>query len=297
MLAWCDAANRVSRLAGRGRVRFFRRMHVSGLFIYPVKSLRGIALEEAAFDALGLVGDRRFLVIDENNEMLTQRAHPQMATVATALSADTLTLSAEGAGSIAISRASDPSAPLRVTSVWGSNPLKTEDCGEAPAEWLSSVLGVRCRLVRIGREFVRPVKKFAVPGDVVSFADGYPFLVANEASLADLNARIVERGGETVPMDRFRPNIVIADAEAFAEDHWPRIDIDGVVLRSGGPCSRCIMTTQDQRSGERRGPEPLRTLATFRRDAEEPTAVNFAQNFIPETKSGMLRVGASVQVK
>lgn len=266
-------------------------MHISALFIYPVKSLRGFARDEATFDALGFEGDRRFLVVDAQDQMLTQRTHPRMALISTALSADTLTLSADGAGSVAVARASDPTATLRITEVWGSGPLKTEDCGGAPAAWLSAVLGLRCRLVRIGREFVRPVGKFGVPGDVVSFADGYPFLVANEASLTELNTRITASGGEPVPMDRFRPNVVITGAEPFAEDHWARLQIGDIVLRSGGPCSRCIMTTQDQRTGERRGPEPLRTLATFRRDAEQPTAVNFAQNFIPETNSGILRVG------
>jgi hypothetical protein len=150
--------------------------------------------------------------------------------------------------------------------------------------------------VRIGPACVRPVQKAAAePGDLVSFADAAPLLVTNTGSLADLNDRILEAGGEAVPMDRFRPNIVVAGAEPFAEDQWKRIRIGGVVLRSAGPCARCIVTTTDQETGIR-GHEPLRTLATFRRNSQDPTYVNFGQNLVNESKVGILRVGDSVEI-
>jgi len=269
-------------------------MRVTGLFIYPVKSLRGLAVSAAAIDDLGFVGDRRFLVADETGKFLTQRTHPRMALIATALDATHLTLSADGAGAIRIALATDPGAPRRAVSVWKSEGLQAEDCGEEPAAWLSAHLAQPVRLVRIGPDFLRPVKPSkARPGDVVSFADAYPFLVIAQASLDHLNDRLAEKGEEPVPMNRFRPNLVIDGCAAHAEDTWPRLGINGVVFRAGGPCARCIMTTTDQFSGVR-GKEPLRTLATYRRDATEPSDVNFGQNLIHETKRGTVRLGDEV---
>ena len=271
-------------------------MHLSGLFLYPVKSLGGCSVTTADVDDLGLVGDRRFLVVDDTGRFLTQRTLPRMALVATALAADTLTLSAAGAGSVTVRRAPDPAAPVRSVSIWKSEGLLAEDCGDDAAVWLSDFLATRCRLVRIGPAFVRPVLKPAArPGDRVTFADAVPFLVISEASLADVNDRLVAQGGEPVPMNRFRPNLVISGCAAFAEDTWPRLRIGGVIFRAGGPCARCIVTTTDQLTADR-GQEPLRTLATYRRDAGDPTDVNFGQNLIHETKSGTVCVGDAVEL-
>jgi hypothetical protein len=151
-------------------------------------------------------------------------------------------------------------------------------------------------MVRIGAAFVRPVKPGPrLPGDRVSFADAYPLLVTTEASLRELNRRISEALGDPVPMNRFRPNLVLSGSEAFAEDTWKRIRIGNVVFRSAGPCARCIMTTTDQTTGQR-GHEPLKTLAAFRRDPREPSQVNFGQNLVNETKEGVLTVGDAVEV-
>lgn len=272
-------------------------MHVSGLFLYPVKSLRGFAVPAVEIDELGFAGDRRLLVIDEAGKFLTQRQITRMALVSTRLANGTLTLSAADAGSVSIPTASDPAAPLHTVAVWKSEGMQAEDCGPAVAAWLSDVLRLKCRLVRIGEKFRRPVlKKAAQPGDAFSFADGSPILVTSEASLADLNDHIIENAGEPVPMDRFRPNLVITGCPAFAEDHWPRIRIGDAVLRAAGKSDRCIMTTTDQLTGVR-GKEPLRTMATYRRDpALDPTAVWFGANFINESKRGTVRVGAKVEV-
>jgi uncharacterized protein YcbX len=288
-------------------------MHVSALFIYPVKSLRGLAVSSAEVDALGLVGDRRVLIVDDSGQFLTQRTLPRMALIATALNADTLTLSADGHGSISVplkSSAAAPAAEIAV-SVWRHKNLLAEDGGAESAAWLSSFLGLACRLVRIGDNFRRPVLQkrayFAAPpdaptiegrivtSDLFHFADGYPFLVIGAASLADLNDRLAARGEEPVPMNRFRPNLVIAGSAPFAEDTWPRLRIGDIAFRAAGPCGRCIVTTTDQFTAER-GKEPLRTLATYRRDALDPTDVNFGQNLLHETKSGTLRVGDPVTV-
>lgn len=272
-------------------------MHLSGLYLYPVKSLRGLRLESATIDALGLAGDRRFLVVDPDGKFITQRTCPRMARIATALSTDALTLSAEGHGTVSVGRASDPSAPLLPVNVWSSHGLQAEDCGPEAAAWLAAFLATPCRLVRAGAAFDRPVAKpgKARPGDRVGFADAYPLLGLGEASVADLNDRLAALGEDPVPLDRFRPNLVFAGAAPFAEDTWPRFRVGSVVFRAGGPCARCIMTTTDQLTGER-GREPLRTLATYRRDAADPTAVNFGQNLFIESAAGPLRLGDPVEL-
>lgn len=269
-------------------------MRVTGLFLYPVKSLRGHAVPAVELDALGLVGDRRFLVVDTTGKFMTQRTTPRMACIDALLSTGTLTLSADGAGNVSVPTVSDPRAPLRTVSVWKSEGLQAEDCGTTASAWLSDFLGLTCHLVRIGGKFFRPIlKPSARPGDAVTFADGYPLLAVSEASLMNLNDRILENQGEPVPMNRFRPNIVVDDCTAFAEDAWTRIQIGDAVFRNGGPCARCPITTTDQLTGER-GKEPLKTLATFRRDKIDPTNVNFGINLIQETKQGALRVGDPV---
>ncbi len=269
---------------------------VTGLFIYPVKSLRGYAVPMAEFDALGFVGDRRFLVVDVTGKFLTQRTTPLMARVDARLSADTLTLSATGAGQVSVLRTPDPHAPLHTVAVWKSAGLLAEDCGNEAASWLSDFLGLKCRLLRIGEKFSRPVlKSSARPGDVFTFADACPFLVISEASLARLNDRIVGHDGEPVPMNRFRPNIVVGGCDAFAEDTWTNLRIGDAAFRSAGRSVRCLITTTDQSTGER-GNEPLKTLATFRRDPADPTAVVFGVNLIHETKGGTLRVGDKVEL-
>ncbi|MBC7369022.1 MAG: MOSC domain-containing protein, partial [Undibacterium sp.] len=239
---------------------------------------------------------------------LTQRTFPRMALIATALDATHLTLSASAAPMLQIARASDPTAPLRNVSVWKSENLLAEDCGGAVAIFLSNFLATPCRLVRIGPAFIRPLPPQKLPPSlgshlsaphsarIVTFADAYPLLIIGESTLADLNDRLVTRGSDALPMDRFRPNLVIAGAPAFAEDTWPRLRIGTATFRAGGPCARCIMTTTDQITGARDGPEPLRTLATYRRDLTDPTDVNFGQNLLHETKFGSLHVGDPVEL-
>jgi len=274
-------------------------MHVAALHLYPVKSLRGISVPQITADKFGLQGDRRFLVVDaQNRRFLTQRILPQMARVATALTETALSLHAEDGRSVQLPL-QGPSGPGTDVTIWNDS-VTAEDCGTEAAEFLTRTLGHSCRLVRIGPHFRRPVRSQVGDSSTqkqspheVGFADAYPILVASESSLADLNDRLVARGEDPVPMDRFRPNIVIADCPAFAEDTWPRFQIGDLVLRSAGPCSRCPVVTTDQATGLR-GKEPLTTLAQYRRDANEPTKVNFGQNVLNESKSGTCRRGDSV---
>lgn len=271
---------------------------VAGLHLYPVKGCRGLSVETAEFDALGLAGDRRFMVVDAAGRFLSQRSHPALALVGTALDAAHLTLTAAGRAPLRVPRAPDPAAPLRTVEVWSSQGLQAEDCGDDAAAWIGTVLGgAAARLVRIGPAFLRPVKPAkARPGDVVSFADAYPLLVIGTASLADLNDRLIARGETPVPMNRFRPSLVVEGCAPYAEDGWARFRIGAAVFRAAGACVRCIVTTTDQETARREGPEPLRTLATYRRDPVEGTGVIFGQNVIHETKTGRLRVGDAVEV-
>ncbi len=278
-------------------------MLLTGLFVYPVKSLRGCAVDRAEVDELGLAGDRRFLVVDGTGSFLTQRALPRMARIATSLGSGALVLSAEGSGAVSVPRLGGAAAERRV-SIWSDPGLRAEDCGDEPALWLGDFLGVACRLVRIGPAFSRPIPARKIPPGLsgrpdpqhrVGFADGYPFLVVGDASLGDLNRRLSAAGEAPVPIDRFRPNLVVSGGGAFEEDRWKRLRIGPVTFHSAGPCARCAITTTDQGSGER-GQEPLRTLASYRRNPDKPGDVNFGQNLIHETKSGMLRVGDPVEI-
>ena len=268
-------------------------MHLSALNLYPVKSCRGFSVTAAELDDFGFVGDRRFMVVSaEDGKFLTQRTHPRMALIETALSKTALTLSSAGQDPVTIPL--NASAGLRTVTVWKST-TSADDCGDEPAEWLSDFLGLPLRLVRMGGTYQRPiVKATAQPGDVVSFADGYPLLVISEATLADLNDRLIAKQEEPLPMNRFRPNLVVTGCAPYGEDAWTHVRIGDVVLRNAGLCARCPITTTNQETAVR-GKEPLKTLATYRRDPADPTDVLFGVNLIHETKRGTLRVGAAVE--
>jgi uncharacterized protein YcbX len=269
-------------------------MQLAGLYIYPVKSLRGCAVESATLDELGIVGDRRFLVVDVEGRFLTQRTLPRMALIGTRLDPDHLTLSALGQTDLVVRRAPDPAAPRRHVSVWKHEGIAAEDCGPEASAWLTGFLGVNCDLVRLGHDYQRYVlKSGARPGDAVSFADSCPFLLLGEGSFADLNDRLIAQGEEAVPLDRFRANLIIRGASPGAEDGWRKLHIGTLAFRSAGPCARCMVVTTDQATA-RRSPEPLRTLAGYRRDPRDPRVVNFGLNLIHESKAGTLRRGDPV---
>lgn len=255
------------------------------LYIYPVKSCRGIALSTARLNDWGLEFDRNWMVVDAAGKGVTQREVPRMALIEPSITADRLCLNAPGQSELSLSTLSmTPTAVQCTVDIWGERCLAL-DQGEAAAHWFSQVLGQDCRLVRIGAGYNRPVESTAAQ---VSFADAYPLLLISEASLADLNQRLPA----PLPMNRFRPNLVISGCEAYAEDRWQQIQIDQVVLDIVKPCVRCVITTTDQATGTPIGKEPLKTLATYRRQSG---GVIFGQNVVHRNQ-GELQVGCPIEV-
>jgi uncharacterized protein len=259
---------------------------VSALHVYPIKSCRGLELKAVRFDHLGPLYDRRFMVVGEDGGFLTQRELPRMALIEPRLGPTALQVSAPGMPQLKVAMTQRGAQRIEV-SVWGHRG-PAEDAGDHAADWFSAVLERPCRLVRFPDDGVRPIGRGRVPFDAgIAFADGYPVLLLSEASLADLNGRLQQQ----VPMNRFRPNLVVRDCEPFAEDGWKRVRIGDVVLEVVKPCVRCAITTVDQRTGAA-GKEPLATLATYRaRDHE----VLFGQNCVHHAP-GSVRVGDEVEV-
>ncbi len=261
-------------------------LRLTAINIYPVKSAAGIALTEWETDAFGLRYDRRWMVVDESGMFITQRNHPRMALVSVKVGEGVLQI--DGPGMPRLETPLHPAASvLTQVVVWDFAGPSTW-VGEEAALWFTEFLGVPCSLVHMGDNVVRPANPLFAPETTrVSFADGYPILLISEESLADLNSRL----SRPIPMNRFRPNLVVAGADAYAEDGWKQIEIGGMALRVVKPCFRCAITTTDQLTAER-GREPLRTLATYRRVNGE---VMFGQNVVHET-AGQLRVGDTVSI-
>ena len=264
---------------------------LSGLFVYPVKGLKGIALTEARCTDRGLEHDRRFMVVDAAGEFLTQRGIPKMATVWTQIAGDVLSLSAPDMAELQVPLRPVAGERVRV-KVWSSTCAALAVSRDADA-WLSEYLGLACRLVYMPDDTRRDSNpRYAGPGKRVGFADGYAYLLAAEASLADLNTRLQARGHPALPINRFRPNLVVSGSGAFAEDRWKELRVGGAILAAAKPCGRCEVTTTDQATGEVRGPEPLATLSTYRISGE--FGVMFGMNLVT-VREGKVRVGDTVE--
>ena len=259
---------------------------VAAINIYPVKSLAGISLDFSTCTSRGLQYDRRFMLVDANDEFITQREQPLMATIRMAINDATLLFTSPFGDTVSVPLA-PPVKSTRAVTVW-SSVVQAHTVSEEANGWLTEYLGMDVRLVYMPDSAERRVSPdYARSGEIVSFADGYPLLIASEESLADLNARMVATGGDAVPMNRFRPNMVVRGGEAFAEDTWGEFQIGDAIFRCVKPCTRCAITTIDQATGEVRGPEPLRTLANYR---DSSNGVKFGMNLLPVTL-GLVRVG------
>ncbi|MBT2544959.1 MOSC domain-containing protein [Streptomyces sp. ISL-44] len=269
-------------------------LHVQALHVHPVKSVAGTAPDEVAVEPWGLSGDRRWALVDTGGTVITQRQQPRLALAAAR---------PVGGGGIALSAPGMPELLVEVPGPGVLEPVvlfgkkvETVVAASAAADWFSAYLGVPARLVHLDDPAVRrPVDPdYALPGETVSLADAYPLLITTLASLDALNALIAQGDHPQegpLPMNRFRPNVVVAGAEAWAEDGWRRIAIGDAVFRGVRECGRCIVTTTDQRTAER-GKEPLKTLAAHRRIGK---SLAFGRQLVP-VRMGTVRVGDEVRV-
>ncbi|MEK6238905.1 MAG: MOSC domain-containing protein [Planctomycetales bacterium] len=262
-------------------------IQVSELHAYPIKSARGISLPEAVLDERGLQGDRRLMLVDDDGVFLSQRTRPEMARIIIAREGQAWRITAPGRQPLHV--------PLRPVSterttvqVWGDRCRAATVGGDCDA-WFREFLGVNCRLVYQPDEAERPVDtRYAAPGTQVSFSDGFPLLLISQASLDDLNSRL-----ETpVPMNRFRPNLVVSGCDAFAEDAWRTLRVGDAMFQIVKPCARCRIIGIDQDSGVF-SKEPMRVLAGYR---NQEHGVMFGQN-LTHSGTGVLRVGDQVHVE
>lgn len=261
-------------------------MQLTGIHIYPVKSCRGVAVDAAELDGLGLRGDRRWMIVDEEGIFLSQRELPRLALIEPQAGAGWLTLAGPGIAPVGLRAPAAGGRRARVR-VWEDS-VDALDGGEEAARWLSGFLDRPARLVYLPEDAGRRIAPAWVPEErYTHFGDGFPLLLITEASLAELNRHLAE----PVPMNRFRPNLVVSGTGPFDEDGWQGFRIGQVAFRAVKPCSRCATTTVDQATGVR-GREPLATLATFRRRGVE---VFFGQNVVHEGP-GSLAVGDAVHL-
>jgi len=264
---------------------------LTGLFIYPVKSLGGISLPAADLTPLGLRHDRRWLIVDARNRFLTQREHAEMALLAVEPAYNGFLLRHRQRPALPplyVPFEATPERTLFVT-IWDDMVFAWRGTPAAD-EWLSEALGQPCKLVYMSDLARRECEPEHNPaGTLVSFADGYPYLLASEESLEKLNAQLAE----PVPMDRFRPNLVVRGLSADAERQWTGFQIAGQAFRAVRECGRCVVTTIDQATAEKNpATEPLRTLATYRKVGNK---IMFGQN-VTGPASGRVHVGDAVEL-
>lgn len=277
-------------------------MNISEINIYPIKSFKGISVESAVVEERGLRHDRRWMLTTPDGMFFTQREFPRMALIEVGVRDEGLFVTADGYGTLELGLSPDEPVDQRVT-IWNDQ-CSGEVYPAVVSEWFSDVLETECQLVHMPGDSRRNINQLFDKGDeIVSFADGYPLLAIGEASLADLNSRLEK----DLPMNRFRPNIVINGSKAFAEDDWRRFTVGDTTFRSTKPCARCVITTVDQSRGEFDGKDPLKTLATYRMAKDvmperiesmglSDTAVLFGQNLVSESIGATIRVGDVINV-
>ncbi|HXC61020.1 MAG TPA: MOSC N-terminal beta barrel domain-containing protein [Steroidobacteraceae bacterium] len=264
---------------------------LGSLYIYPVKSAAGIECERVQLGPHGLLHDREWLIVDENGRFLTQREESRLALLATAISSDSLRLSLPSGAALSVPLGHEGESVE--VQVWNSH-CAAFDAGREAAEFLSSWLGRSLRLVRFDTSRPRLSNREWTAGRDVStlFSDGYPLLVLSRASIADLAARV----GHDLPVQRFRPNVLLDGVEPYAEDAASALRSDAVTLQLTKACTRCVITTIEQTTGERTGDEPLRTLKSYRFD-KALRGVVFGRNaYAVEGAGSYLTRGAAVSI-
>ena len=260
---------------------------IDALWLYPIKGCRGLSVAAATLTPTGLavkgIGDREWVVVDDQSEFLSQRELPRMALIETRLTADSLRLKAPGMLQLDVPFESEGDV-LKVR-VWNDEVAAVTQ-GEIGDAWFSQFLGLPCRLMRFDPE-ARRISNHKYTGVISApykFADAFSLLVCSTASLADLNARLGAKGHAEVSIERFRPNIVLRGVEAFDEDYIERLAIGGARLQVVKPCVRCTVPNVDPTTGEA-GFEPSDTLAVYRNDARAG-GITFGVNAIVESGAG-----------
>lgn len=259
-------------------------MTLDEIVVYPVKGAGGTSATEARVDDFGLQLDRRWMLVDRDGVFLSQRNHPRLALLRPRIREGALVLDAPGMDPFAFPM--DAEGAMRDVRVWDATVEAVEVEGGVD-EWIEAFLGEPAHLVFMPESTLRPVDGGYAADARVSFADGFPFLLLSRESLEELNRRL----DRPVPMNRFRPNLVVKGAGPHAEDAWRRIRIGEVEFDVVKPCARCAVTTVDQDSGQR-GAEPLRTLSRYRKHDGKTW---FGQNLV-QKGTGTLEVGDPVQV-
>ncbi len=261
--------------------------YLSEIIIYPVKSLGGINLQSAEVTNWGLKNDRRCLLVDESGWFITQRTHPQMALISVELREKSLEFNHRNNNASLLINTENVSKEKIEVVIWDDSVPANKVSSEAD-EWFSEMLKVKCKIVYMPDESMRPVdKKYAFNNEIVSFADAYPFLLIGQKSLDDLNSRLEQK----LPMNRFRPNIVFSGGDPFDEDRIKSFSVGGVTFYPVKPCARCVVTTIDQYSGVK-NEEPLKTLSTYRTVNNK---VLFGQNLL-HRGSGLISVGDEMEI-
>ncbi|HET7773907.1 MAG TPA: MOSC N-terminal beta barrel domain-containing protein [Burkholderiaceae bacterium] len=262
------------------------------LHVYPVKGCAGTALKDAVALQAGLAHDRGYMVVDAaSGRFITQRTVPAMALIRPSVTAQGLRLSRTGQSDLDVD--ASLAVQTRRVTVWRDT-VDALDCGDEAAAWITAALGRASQPLRLVKFSPQARRLRVIEGrDPVAyqFADGYPLLVVGQASLDDLNQRIAARGLPPVPMNRFRPNVVVAGLAAWEEDHVDTLRFGSVELKLVAPCSRCEVPNVEQSTGESMI-EPMRTLATFRALASQHGEVCVGMNaIVSEGAGGVLRVG------
>ncbi len=264
-------------------------LQISQLYIYPIKSLPGISLQQACVTEKGFEHDRRWMLVDENNRFISQRERAQMTQLVVSVEKDGLRVSHRAKKEAIIIPFQYPVSihkNLEIVSVW-DDACEGEFANTGADEWFSDMLDIKCRLAYMTDNYRRVCdQRYALPNSVTSFADAYHFMMIGQASLDDLNSRMKE----PLPMDRFRPNIVFTGGEPFEEDLMGRFTVGDICFYGVKLCARCNIPTIDQQSGII-GKEPLKTLARYRRKNNN---IYFGQNLI-HTGEGMIAVGDEIQ--
>lgn len=272
------------------------------LLLYPIKSCAGIAVRsatvlESGLSALG-VHDREWMLVTEDGLFLTQREYPRMALIRPLPDGDKLRVHAPDMDEFVLPLAWVETAAKRTVRIWDDT-VDAADCGDAAAAWFSAALGTPCRLVRFHRDAVRPTSTKWTNGVQAQtrFSDGYPLLLIGQASLDDLNARLVAAGRHPLPMDRFRPNLVVDGIGACEEDFLATLTIGGVEIRPVKPCARCPIPSVDQATGIP-GPNPLDILQTYRANPRMEGAVCLGMNCIVTAGAGSeLHLGQELETE